>query len=228
MKVKDSMVLPASYQDIEDRITIIYDNEGAEFWSLNDLNKFIPSKRLDHFLANADIKEFIEALERSIIPGKSGIIAKRGKGGGTYAHRLIALRFASWLSKDFELAIYVAYDQTRPQHEAWSKERALTKYEYRLMTDAIKEHEAPKLPKDKQGIAYAVEAMLLNEIIFGKPKFDENPRLTATTEQLSYVTMLERYNATFIEMGLSIDERKVLLLNLYNKKKVRQLPDNNS
>lgn len=218
MRVKDTMVVPTSYKDIEDRVTIIYDNEGAEYWSLNDLNKFVPSKRLDNFLVNADIKEFNEALERSIIPGKSGIITKRGKGGGTYAHRLIALRFAAWLSKDFELAIYIAYDQTRPKHEDWNKERSLTKYEYRLMTDAIKQYEAPKFSKEKQGIAYATEAMILNEIVFGKSRFESNPRMTATIDQLTQIAMLERYNATFIEMEMPQEERKVQLKAMFDKK----------
>lgn len=218
MKTKDKMILPTSYAELEDNILIVYDEDNTEYWCLNDLNKFVPSKRLDNFLANADIKEFNEALERSIIPGKSGIITKKGKGGGTYGHRLIALRFASWLSKDFELAIYMHYDQARPKHEAWSKERALTKYEYRLMTDAIKEYEVPKFLKETQGYAYAQEAMLLNEIVFGKPKFDKNPRESASIEQLDILRQLERYNATFIEMEMKYDERKTRLMDLYKKK----------
>jgi len=223
MKVKDSMVVSTSFNDIQSNISVVKYEDGSEYWSLNDLNKFFPSKRLDNFLANDDIKEFIEALQRTIIPGKSGIITKRGKGGGTYAHRLVAMRFAAWLSKEFELMVYLSYDQTRSKHEEWSYERTLTKYEYALMTDAIQSHIAPRYSREKQSLAYATEAMMLNEIIFGQRQFDKNPREYATTEQLTYITMLERYNATFIEMGLPPLERQVLLEDVFEKKRNKQL-----
>lgn len=218
MKKKDSMIISTAYQDIINDISIVYYDDGLEYWCLNDLNKFVPQRRLDNWLVNEDTKNYVDILEHTIIPGKSGIITKRGKGGGTYAHRLIALKFAAWLDKAFELHIYMVYDQSRKTHETWSKERALTKYEYRLMTDAIKDHIAIKLVKDRQGYAYANEAIILNEIVFGQHIKGVNPRESATIEQLLMLKTLERYNATFIEMEMSENERRVKLKEMYDRK----------
>jgi hypothetical protein len=188
---------------------------------LNDLNSFIPRKNLDHFKANEDYLEFVDVLEKTLIPGKKAVISKRGTGGGTYAHRLVALRFAAWLSKEFELQIYLEYDKKRRDYDGWSKERALSKYEYRLMTDAIKDH----IAIDNDGYAYAKEAMLLNSIVFGKDHFDYNPRETATIEQLAAISVLERYNATFIEMELPEKERIMRLKEMHIRKNVKLIGD---
>lgn len=217
MKTKDKMIVKPSFNDIKNDIHIIFDEDNDEFWSANDLESFVPSKRVDHFLANADIKEYREIIERFIIPGKSGIITKRGKGGGTYFHRLIALRFAAWLSKEFEVQIYLAYDQGRKHHSEWTKERALTKYEYRLMTDAIQNN----LIVGKETYPYAREAMLINLIVFGAERFDSNPRENATIEQLNSIKTLERYNATFIEMEMGHEERKTRLMSIHKKNNLK-------
>ncbi len=218
MQHKKDLVLNPAYNDIKSNIRIKFVDD-IEYWNLNDLNSFVPEKRLDHFKENRDFTEFVDIVEKIIIPGKGGIIKKRGKGGGTYAHRLIALRFAAWLSKEFELQIYLEYDKKRRDYDGWSKERALSKYEYRLMTDAIKDH----IATDNDGYAYAKEAMLLNSIVFGKDHFDYNPRETATIEQLAAISVLERYNATFIEMELPEKERIMRLKEMHIRKNVKRI-----
>lgn len=215
MKTKKALVVNPTYNDLTDSIHIYCDEDGDEYWSANDLNKFVPSKRVDNFLSSADVKEYREIVEKFIIPGKQGIITKKGKGGGTCFHRLIALRFAAWLSKEFEVQIYLAYDQDRKKSEDWSKERALTKYEYRLMTDAIQSH---LISQGGNTYPYAKEASLLNYIVFGSWKFDYNPRESATIQQLETLRILERYNATFIEMDMPQEEREKQLIKMAQQK----------
>lgn len=222
MPKKKDLVLNPAYKDIESSIRIYFDDDNNEYWSLNDLNSFVPEKRLDNFLANQDAKDFIQIVEKFIIPEKSGIIGKRGKGGGTYAHRLIALRFAAWLSKEFEVQIYLEYDKKRKDYDGWNKERGLSKYEYRLMTDAIKNH---LVIDEKDRYSYAKEAMLLNSIVFGKDKFDYNPRESATIEELAAISVLERYNATFIEMEMNETERRERLMEMHRKKNMKLLEE---
>lgn len=217
MNNKD-LILNPEYNDIESNIRIKFIDD-VEYWNLNDLNSFVREKRLDKFLKTDDIKEFILNVEKIIIPPKGGIITKRGKGGGTYAHRLIALRFASWLSKEFEVQIYLEYDKKRKDYDGWTKKRALSKYEYRLMTTAIKEHIA--FGGDR--FSYAKEAMLLNSIVFGKELFHENPRENATIEQLAAISVLERYNATFIEMEMEEKERIARLKEMHIRKNINQI-----
>jgi len=220
MKTKDKLIVNPTFNDMHNDIHIVIDEDGDEYWCANHMNSFVPSKRLDHFMANADTKEFLAIVERIIIPGKSGVIAKKGKGGGTYFHRLIALRFAAWLSKDFEVQVYLAYDQGRKYHTEWTKERALTKYEYRLMTDAIQQN---LISRTGETYPYAREAMLINLIVFGAEKFEKNPREMATIEQLGAIKSLERYNATFIEMDMPFEERKSRLIELHAKKNLKQI-----
>jgi hypothetical protein len=222
MRTTDKMTISPLYNNTRNDITIIYDEDNDEFWSANDIAACVPGKRVDHFLANSDIKEYRAIIEQFIIPGKSGIITKRGKGGGTYFHRLIALRFAAWLSKEFEVQIYLEYDQGRKKHSDWSKERALTKYEYRLMTDAIQNN---LIRSKNDTYPYAREAILINSIVFGADKFDFNPRENATIEQLDSIKSLERYNATFIEMEMNYPERKQRLIEIINKKRNKLIVD---
>ncbi|MCB9290712.1 MAG: KilA-N domain-containing protein [Lewinellaceae bacterium] len=158
-----------------------------------------------------------------------GIKARTGRYGGTYAHPDIAFNFALWLSPTFQ--VYIAKEfqrlkqaEAREKHAAfdWSLKRLLTKINYSVHTDAIKETLIPpRLAQDKtSGLIYADEADILNLALFGMTakewrvqNSDEkgNIRDQATTEQLLVLANLEAINAELIRQGLSQDERVIRL-----------------
>lgn len=156
-----------------------------------------------------------------------GIISKVGTGGGTYAHRDIAFEFASWISSEFKLYLLVEFQRLKKDENVrlklnWNLQRTLTKINYRIHTDAIKEKLIPlELTKDQANMKYANEADLLNVALFGitaKTWRDQNPRLKgnirdyALIEQLVVLSNLESINALLIREGLSQKER-ILKLN---------------
>lgn len=158
--------------------------------------------------------------------GAIGIEAKAGRYGGTYAHNEIALQFATWLSPEFHVYLVKEFKRLKEveaeEQKAtleWTVKRTLSKVNYRIHTDAIKENLIPdrlyNRPK-KEGIAYASEADLLNLALFGmtakewrlqNPDKQGNIRDYATGEQLLVLANLESHNAEFIKEGLSQDER---------------------
>lgn len=219
-----SIILNSSFEDITDTIRIYYDIADNEYWSAQDLNKFVPSKRIDHFMETADTTEYIEKLESTMCV--EAIIRTKGRGSQMLMHRLLALRFAAWLSKDFELHIYRTYDEQRQYSEEWSKERIITKYEFHLLTDTIKEYIAPKYSKDKQGIPYGAELGMINRLVFGQSKSttSKNFRDTATPEQLREVIDLQRHDKTLIMMGLTIDDREPILSKLLSDTRKKYHP----
>lgn len=149
-----------------------------------------------------------------------GIIAKAGRYGGTYAHKDIAFEFASWISPQFKLYLIKEFQRLKDEELkqlGWDIRRNLTKINYRIHTDAIKEHLIPhQLTKDQINLLYATEADLLNMALFGKTAKqwrDENPdekgniRDFANVSQLVCLANLENLNAHFIQEGLSQPER---------------------
>ena len=161
-----------------------------------------------------------------------GIVSKAGKGGGTFAHRDIAFKFASWISVEFELYIIKEFQRLKETEQialAWTAKRELAKINYRLQTDAIKEHLVVPLLSVKQvSFVYANEADMLNVALFGKtanewkienPDLKGNMRDYASVEQLLVLANLESYNAILIEQSLPQSERIVLL----NKTAQKQL-----
>lgn len=162
--------------------------------------------------------------------GAIGIEAKAGRYGGTYAHNEIALQFATWLSPEFHVYLVKEFKRLKEveaeEQKAtleWTVKRTLSKVNYRIHTDAIKENLIPdrfyNRPK-KEGIAYASEADLLNIALFGmtakewrlqNPDKKGNIRDFATGEQLLVLANLESHNAEFIKEGLSQDERLIRL-----------------
>lgn len=158
-----------------------------------------------------------------------GITAKTGKQGGTYAHPDIAFNFAYWLSPTFQ--VYIAKEfqrlkkieaQERQDALEWNLKRMLTKLNYTIHTDAIKETLIPpRLAQNSaSGLVYAGEADILNVALFGvtakqwraqNPQAKGNIRDHATTEQLLVLANLEAINAELIRQGLSEDERVVRL-----------------
>ncbi len=163
-----------------------------------------------------------------------GIISKSGRYGGTYAHKDIAFEFASWVSPEFKLYIIKDYQRLKSDEAHrlaldWNVKRLLSKANYKLHTEAIKQNLIPpEIRADKHGFIYANEADVLNVALFGmtvaqwrsdNPELSGNMRDYATIEQLLVLANLENANAMYIEEGKSREERAVLL----NKLAISQL-----
>ena len=155
-----------------------------------------------------------------------GITAKPGRYGGTYAHRDIAFEFATWLSPEFKLYLITEFqrlksDEQQRQSLEWNLQRTLSKINYRIHTDAIKEQIIPKeITRAQAAAVYASEADLLNVALFGmtaaewrsaNPDKDGNMRDHATLEQLVVLSNMESINALLIRQGLPQKERLMQL-----------------
>lgn len=155
-----------------------------------------------------------------------GITSKSGKNGGTYAHKDIAFHFAMWLSPEFQLLIVKEFqrlkdDENKLKGLEWDYRRFLTKVNYRVQTDSIKDHILPtmRVSKDKEWIVYANEADLLNVAVFGytaKEWKEANPNLVlqgynmrdyADLHQLTVLANLESYNSILIQDGVDKTRR---------------------
>jgi hypothetical protein len=151
-----------------------------------------------------------------------GIYVKASRGGGTFAHIDIALEFASWISSEFKLYLTTEFKRLKQAEQEqksleWNLQRTLAKINYRIHTDAIKEHIIPKVVNERQKtFTYANEADLLNVALFGRtagewrakhPKSKGNVRDEATLEQLVVLSNLESINALLIRDNLTQAER---------------------
>lgn len=169
-----------------------------------------------------------------------GLVAKAGRYGGTFAHKDIAFEFGSWLSPEFKLYLIKEFQRLKEQEIQagkleWNIRRSLTKSQYRIHTDAIKEHLIPpQLSKEEAGYIYASEADLLNMALFGKtaktwraenPDKDGNIRDYATVEQLVVLASLESQNALLIDQQKTSSER-LSILNTLAIKQMRSLVNN--
>ena len=100
-----------------------------------------------------------------------GLVSKSGKGGGTYAHRDIAFEFASWVSVEFKIYLIQEFERLKENEQreiGWSAKRELSRINYRIHTDAIKNNLIPKELTSKQvNLVYAEEADVLNMALFG-------------------------------------------------------------
>ncbi len=163
-----------------------------------------------------------------------GIISQTGRYGGTYAHKDIAFEFASWVSVEFKLYLIKEFqrlkdDENRRLSLAWNLNRTLSKLNYRIHTDAIREHLIPpEITPAQAAITYATEADLLNMALFGRtakewrdanPGLDGNMRDHATVEQLLVLANIEGMNAEFIHMSLPPGDR----LKRLNQIAIRQM-----
>ena len=153
-----------------------------------------------------------------------GIITKKGRYGGTYAHRDIAFEFASWLSPEFKLYLIKEFDRLKSEEQkqlGWDIKRNLAKINYRIHTDAIKKNLIPEKLNSKQiNIVYANEADVLNMAIFGmtaKQWRDNNPdkegniRDYANVNELVCLSNLENVNSIYINEGMSQKDRLIKL-----------------
>lgn len=151
-----------------------------------------------------------------------GIVSKSGRYGGTFAHSDIAFEFASWISPEFKLYIIKDYQRLKTEEAnrleiGWDTKRELSKINYRIHTDAIKEFLiSPQLTKQEMSYTYATEADILNVALFGKTakqwreetgNKSQNMRDFATVEQLIVLVNLESMNADMIRQGIPANER---------------------
>ena len=184
----------------------------------------------DHFRKEAGLPTFTMSVSNWIEKtGAIGIISKAGRHGGTYAHKDIAFEFCSAISPMFKLYVIKEYQRLVELERSelalsWNVKRLLSKANYHIHTDAIKNVILPKLniSQVKQGLVYASEADLLNIVLFGctaKQWQEANPDLaktmnirdTATINQLIVLSNIESLNAELIKQGLSKEDRFTIL-----------------
>ena len=179
----------------------------------------------DGFRKQAGLNSFTLTPKQWIATtGAIGIISKPGRYGGTYAHKDIAFEFASWISVEFKLYLIKEFQRLKDQEReklGWDIRRNLTKINYRIHTDAIKENLIPpELTNAQINLVYASEADILNMALFGmtaKEWLDNNPDLKgnirdyANVSQLVCLANMETLNAHFIHEGLTQKDRLVKL-----------------
>jgi len=169
------------------------------------------------------VKEWVEKTNAI------GLKATAGRYGGTYAHKDIAFEFGMWVSPQFKIYLIREFDrlkqdETRRNSIEWDLQRTLSKINYCIHTDAIKEHIIPALvTKEQMNYVYANEADLLNVALFGKTAKewrDQNPnekgnmRDCATLEQLVVLSNMESINALLIRQKQPQHERLIQLNNV--------------
>ena len=153
-----------------------------------------------------------------------GIVSKTGRYGGTFAHRDIAFEFASWFSAEFKFYLIKEYQRLKEEEQkqlGWSAKRELSKINYHIHTDAVKQNLIPvELTPQQISYVYANEADVLNMAMFGitaKQWRDSNPDLKgnirdyATINELICLSNMENLNAVFINENMPQSERLVKL-----------------
>ena len=196
--------------------------EYLGLWEQMNNPNFNPIE-FEGFRNNAGLNSFTLSPQKWISSTNAiGIISKPGRYGGTFAHTDIAFEFASWVSPEFKLYVIKDYqrlkaDEAHRLEIGWDTKRELSKINYRIHTDAIKEFLiTPELTKQEKGYKYATEADILNVALFGKTAKQwreetgnkkENMRDHASVEQLIVLVNLESMNADLIRQGLSPQER---------------------
>jgi hypothetical protein len=162
------------------------------------------------------VKEWVEKTNAI------GLRASAGRYGGTYAHKDIAFEFGMWISPEFKVYLIKEFqrlkeDESQRLSLAWNLNRTLSKLNYRIHTDAIREHLIPpEVTPVQAAFTYANEADLLNVALFGQtakqwrdtnPNLDGNMRDYAGIEQLLVLANIEGMNAEFIHMKLPQGDR---------------------
>ncbi len=179
----------------------------------------------ERFRSEAGLNAFtMSPLKWINTTGAIGFIAKSGRYGGTFAHKDIAFKFASWISVEFELYIVKEFQRLKEEEQkllGWSAKRELAKLNYHIHTDAVRQNLIPaELSPAQTSIIYAAEADVLNMAMFGltaKQWRDANPDLKgnirdyATINQLICLSNMENLNAVFINEGIPQNKRLVKL-----------------
>lgn len=180
----------------------------------------------DHFKQEAGLHTFVLSVSEWIEKTKAiGLYVKRGKYGGTYAHKDIAFEFASAISPVFKLYLIKEFQRLKESENdskkiEWNAKRFLSKSNYLIQTDAVKNYLIPSgnYKENLEWLAYAEEADVLNVSLFGftaKAWRDENPELAknnnvrdfASINELTVLSNLETHNAQMIREGRGKTER---------------------
>ena len=179
----------------------------------------------DHFRKSAGLPSFVLSASEWIEQTNAiGIIVKKGRYGGTYAHKDVAFEFGSAISVPFKLYLIEEFQRLKTEEQqqlGWSAKRELSKINYRIHTDAIKQNLIPQEVTSAQAsIIYANEADVLNVAMFGmtakqwreaNPELKGNIRDYATINELICLSNMENLNAVFIEQSMTQRERLVKL-----------------
>jgi hypothetical protein len=165
--------------------------------------------------------------------------AKAGRYGGTYAHKDIAFEFAMWISPEFKVYVVREFQRLKDEEQkliGWTAKRELSKINYRIHTDAIKENLIPaEVTREQAAMKYADEADVLNIAMFGitaKQWRDANPdkkgniRDYASINELICLSNMENLNAVFINDGMSQSDR-LIKLNQIAIQQMKILEDTN-
>lgn len=179
----------------------------------------------DHFKMQAGLPNFVLSASEWILKTNAiGIIVKKGKYGGTYAHKDIAFEFGSAISVPFKMYLITEFQRLKEEEQkqlGWSAKRELAKLNYHIHTDAIKQNLIPyELTPAQTAIVYATEADVLNVALFGKtakqwreanPDLKGNMRDYANINELICLANMENLNAVFIQERISQKDRLIKL-----------------
>ena len=198
--------------------------------SLNNLN--FNSVEFDRIKSEAGYNSFTLSPKKWIsLTNAIGIISKSGRYGGAFAYSDIAFEFASWISAEFKMYVIQDYKRLKSDGNSklslnWNLNREISKLNYKIHTDAIKEYLLNDLTDEQLSYKYASEADLLNVALFDKRAKqwrDENPKLKgnmrdyANLQELLVLANMESYNAILISKGISQKERMIELRALAKK-----------
>jgi len=196
------------------------------FWETIYNTNFKPLE-FEGFRKQAGLNSFVMTPKRWIENTDAiGIVSKSGRYGGTFAHKDIALEFASWISIEFKLYVLKEFQRLKDDENnrlqlEWNLQRTISKINCKIHTDAIKENLVPnEITKLQASIVYANEADLLNVALFGMTAKEwrdnnlekkGNIRDHATLEQLVVLSNMESINALLIQQNLPQRDRLVQL-----------------
>ena len=194
----------------------------------------------DHFKMQAGLPSFVLSASEWIEKTNAiGLIVKKGRYGGTYAYRDIAFEFGTAISVPFKLYLIEEFQRLKDEEQkliGWTAKRELSKINYRIHTDAIKENLIPvEVTREQAAMKYADEADVLNIAMFGitaKQWRDANPdkkgniRDYASINELICLSNMENLNAVFINDGMSQSDR-LIKLNQIAIQQMRILEDTN-
>ena len=198
--------------------------------SLNNTN--FNSVEFDRIKSEAGYNSFTLSPKKWIsLTNAIGIISKSGRYGGAFAYSDIAFEFASWISAEFKMYVIQDYKRLKSDENSklslnWNLNREISKLNYKIHTDAIKEYLLNDLTEEQLSYKYASEADLLNVALFDKRAKqwrDENPKLKgnmrdyANLQELLVLANMESYNAILISKGISQKERMIELRALAKK-----------
>ncbi len=228
---KDYISLTDMIRNIENGLSLIEkwlrNKNTIEFLGIWEemYNPDFNSPEFEGIKNEAGLNRFILSVKQWAEKTKSkGLIAKAGRYGGTYAHKDIAFEFASWVSPQFKLYLLKEFQRLKEQEQiqiGWTAKRELSKINYRIHTDAIKQNLIPaEVTPNQANIIYADEADILNVAMFGMtaktwreqhPNLKGNIRDYASINELICLSNMENLNAVFINQGILQRERLIKL-----------------